>query len=58
MPIKTAICIKAFLNVGLNIVINPISISGQPIKAGTNEVSEELFAIIDIEKAQITINRP
>tara|TARA_B100000902_G_C26663279_1_gene599448 strand:+ start:450 stop:578 length:129 start_codon:yes stop_codon:yes gene_type:complete len=42
----------------LIIDINPISISGNPIKAGTNEVIEELSAIIDIEKAQITINRP
>ena len=35
MPITTAICIKAFLNVGFTIDINPISASGAPMQAGT-----------------------
>tara|TARA_Y100000991_G_scaffold201465_1_gene174533 strand:+ start:620 stop:844 length:225 start_codon:yes stop_codon:yes gene_type:complete len=58
MPINTAICINAFLNVGFIIDINPISTSGNPTKAGTKEVIEELSDIYDIEKAQIIIKRP
>ena len=57
-PINTAICIKAFLNVGLIVEIIPINTSGSPMKAGIIEVIEELSAINDIEKAQMTINRP
>ena len=57
-PIKTAICIEAFLNVGLIVDINPIHISGSPIKAGIMEVKDELSAIYEIEKAQTTINKP
>tara|TARA_Y100000589_G_scaffold43461_1_gene36484 strand:+ start:642 stop:914 length:273 start_codon:yes stop_codon:yes gene_type:complete len=58
MPITTAICIKAFLNVGFIIDIKPISASGTPMKAGIIEVIEELPEINDIEKPQMTINRP
>ncbi len=58
MPINTAICIKVFLNVGFIIDINPISTSGTPMKAGIIDVIEELPEINDIEKPQMTINRP
>ena len=57
-PINTAICIKAFLNVGLNVDTIPININGSPMTAGIMEVKEELSAINDIEKAQTTIKRP
>tara|TARA_B100000287_G_scaffold359629_1_gene351699 strand:- start:589 stop:804 length:216 start_codon:yes stop_codon:yes gene_type:complete len=58
MPINTAICIKAFLNVGFAIDINPISASEAPMQDGIIDVIEELPEINDIEKPQITINRP
>ena len=58
MPITTAICIKAFRNVGFIIDIKPINASGTPIKAGIIDVTEELPEINDIEIPQITINKP
>ena len=58
MPITTAICIKAFLNVGFIIDINPINASGTPIKVGIIDVIEELPEINDIEIPQMTINKP
>ena len=58
MPITTAICIKAFLNVGFIIEIKPMNASGSPIKAGIIDVIEELPEINDIEKPQMTINKP
>jgi len=58
MPITTAICIKAFLNVGFIIDIKPINASGTPINAGIIDVIEELPEINDIEIPQMTINKP
>tara|TARA_Y100001968_G_C19412064_1_gene746856 strand:+ start:260 stop:439 length:180 start_codon:yes stop_codon:yes gene_type:complete len=58
IPINTATCIKAFLNIGLIIDINPINTNGKPKKAGIIDVIEELPETDDIEKAQRTINRP
>tara|TARA_B100000925_G_scaffold20892_1_gene14242 strand:- start:400 stop:576 length:177 start_codon:yes stop_codon:yes gene_type:complete len=58
MPITTAICIKAFLNVGFIIDIKPINASGTPMKAGIIDVKEELPEINDIEIPQMTINKP
>jgi hypothetical protein len=58
MPITTAICIKAFLNVGFIIDIKPINASGIPIKAGIIEVIEELPEISEMEIPQMTINKP
>ena len=58
MPITTAICIKAFLNVGFIIDIKPINASGNPIRAGIIDVIEELSEINDIETPQMIINKP
>jgi|TARA_B100000035_G_scaffold302576_1_gene300318 hypothetical protein len=58
MPITTAMCIKAFLNVGFIIDMKPMNASGTPIKAGIIEVIEVLPEINDIAIPQMTINRP
>ena len=55
MPITTAICIKAFLNVGFIIDIKPINASGTPMKAGIMDVIEELPEINDTVIPQMTI---
>jgi hypothetical protein len=58
MPITTAICIKAFLNVGFIIDKKPVNASGNPRKVGIIDVIEELPEINDIKIPQMTINKP